>query len=323
MSPRIFIENPPPFKKVQRRIPDQEPQIVEGHIEDGLDIVRYYRQQDLPIAGFHHSDIDPYESRSLRGNVPLQRFGTFEYTRFLKQQLTDFDGLLIPHRVGVYQPPDEQAPAFRSLQADGVRDVVIVGKPSSNPGAGITYQASVPDLLAYLSGPDSGCDFTLGVIGIHLRPDEPDIIARKFRAAGGRLRVMGQFLDECDQMVDFIGQLARTFEDQGLDLGQLEYNVGLAIFGLKNQQFYAGLLRKDSLDCASRFEGLEKQRQRLTESLEMNLEFAERILEAGRRHGVDIGFSVQPLIEHKTNGDLHPAVKTAAELAQKLSRLQA
>lgn len=321
MSPRIFLENPPPFKKVQRRISGKEPYVVEGDIHDGLEVINYYLQQDLAIQGFHHSDIDPYESRSLRGNVPLQRFGTFEYVRFLKQQLPDYDGLLIPHRVGVYQTPPDQKPAFDDLIKADVHQVVIVGKPNHTPSPGATYNTSVPELLAYLASSDNAYDFRLGVIGIHLRPNEPDNIADKFTAAGGRLRVMGQFLDECEQMVDFVARLAATFEARGLDLDQLEYNVGLAIFGLKNQQFYAGLLRKDGLDCAARFDALEKQQQRLTESLNMNLEFAERILEAGRRYGVNIGFSVQPLIEHKTDGSLHPAVKTAARLVKQLQQL--
>lgn len=322
MSPRIYIENPPPFKKVQRRVPGEEPQVVDGYLEEGLEAVRYYLESDLPLSGFHHSDIDPYESRSLRGNVPLQRFNTFEYARFLKQHLADFNGLLIPHRVGVYQTPAEQEPAFSGLAEQSIHDVVIVGKPKHDPGPGVNYKASVEDVLGYLNAREDQYDFTLGSIGIHLRPNEPEIIARKFQAAGGHLRVMGQFLDECEKMADFLTRLAQTFEEKGLDLNKLEYNVGLAIFGLKNQQFYAGLLRKDALECEQRFAGLEKQKQRLVESVEMNMEFAEHLLETGRYYGIDIGFSIQPLIERKGNGDLHPAVRTAAELARKLQRLK-
>lgn len=321
MIPRLFIENPPPFKKVQRRRQGEKAQVVEGHMKEGLEAVRFYLDSGLQLHGFHHSDIDPYESRSLRGNVPIQRFNTFEYASYLKRNLGDFGGLLIPHHIGVYQRPEDQAPDFARLVKSGIHDVVIVGRPQSEPRPGAAYHASVPEVLSYLHARHDEFGFTPGVIGIHLRADEPGIIARKFQAAGGRLRIMGQFLDECDRMVEFIARLAATFDEKGLNLEALEYNVGLAIFGLKNQHFYAQLLRKDALECGHRFAGLQKQSQRLEESVRMNMEFAERILEAGRRHGVDIGFSIQPLIERRADGTLHPAVGAAAELARQLQRL--
>lgn len=319
--PRIFIENPPPFKKVQRRINSDEPRIIEGRMQEGLEAIRFYLESDLQLEGFHHSDIDPYESRILRGNVPVQRFNTFEYASFVKQNLANFKGLLIPHHIGVYQRPEEQAPAFAGLAGNGIYDVVIVGSPRHDPAPGATYHASVSELLGYLSTRHSEFGFMLGAIGIHLRPEEPEIIARKFQAAGGRLRLMGQFLDESRKVVEFLDRLAHTFEAKDLNLKGLEYNAGLAIFGLKNRQFYARLLRKESLECESRFAGLQNQQQRLQESVQMNIEFAEHIQEAGRRRGVDIGFSIQPLIERSADGSLHPAVGAAAELAKKLQQM--
>ncbi len=321
MGLRLFIENPPPFKKVRRRHADGTRHTIDGSMEEGLEAIRFYLDSGLQLAGFHHSDIDPVESEKLRGDVPLTRFATFDYACFLKQQLPEFAGLWIPHHVGVYETPADQAPAFAKLSACGIQDVVIVGAPSREPAPGASYKASVNDVLAYLTAHEQTYGFTLGSIGIHLRADEPERIAAKYRAAGGRLRVMGQFLDEAEQVVTFLERLAQHFEYEGLDMSGLEYNVGLAIFGLKNRGFYAGLLQKDGLDCEARFAGLRSQSQRIDESVRMNMEFAERILEAGRRHGVDVGFSIQPLIERATDGGLHPAVHAAAELAQKLGRL--
>ncbi len=321
MSPRIFIENPPPFKKTQRQIHGKGARVVEGSMEEGLETIHFYLNADLQLRGFHHSDIDPYESRRMRGNVPIQRFSTFEYASFLKRSLKDFNGLLIPHHIGVYQKPEDQDADFARLTNEGIHDVVIVGRPSHDPRRGAHYYASVPQLLEHLNARHDEFGLTLGAIGIHLRPEEPDIIARKYQAAGHRLRLMGQFLDESDKMVEFLARLAHTFNTRGLSMSGLEYNVGLAIFGLKNRQFYARLLRKQTLECESRFAKLKNQQQRLLKSVQMNMEFAERILEAGRRFGVDIGFSIQPLIERSADGRLHPAVETAAELARKLQRL--
>lgn len=321
MSIRTFIENPPPFKRMERRIDNGTKRIVDGSMEEGVEAIRFYLDSGLQLAGFHHSDIDPYESRKLRGDVPLERFNTFEYARFLKTMVPDFQGLFIPHRVGVYQSPEDQARSFTALAERGIRDVVLVGRPSSAPRTGVTYHASVEKLLAYLAARHDEFGFTLGCIGIHLRGDEPERIVRKYRAAGGRLRLMGQFLDEADRVVDFLGRLAETFDAEDLSLKGLEYNVGLAIFALKNQDFYAGLLRKSTLDCGARFRGLQTRKERIAESLRMNMEFAEQILEAGHHYGVDVGFSVQPLIERTSDGRLHPAVRAAADLAKQLEQL--
>lgn len=321
MSARLFIENAPPFKQVKRR-PHRhaEPQLTEGSMSEGENTIRHYLAAGLRPTGFHHSDLDPFESSEIRGNVSVERFDTFEYARFLKSRLGDeFSGALIPHRIGVYTPPEQQVDQVVSLSRHGIKDVVVVGTPHRTAPANATYKASAEDVLEQLASTreSHGCD--LGAIGIHLRPDEPERIARKFEAAGGRrLQLMGQFLDEADSFVEFLGRLAETFDSRGLDLSGVEYNVGLAIFGLKSRRFYARLIRKKALACEPRFAGLRTQRERLDESVRMNLEFAERILEAARRHGVDVGFSVQPLIEHQPSGRIHPAVDAAVQLAKRL-----
>jgi hypothetical protein len=100
----------------------------------------------------------------------------------------------------------------------------------------------------------------------------------------------------------------------------VEWNVGLAIFALKKQAFYATLLRQDSLACEDRFQALESVEARIAESVRLNLEFAERVREKGEQVGLDIGFSIQPLIERRPDGSLHPAIYGAAELAKALER---
>jgi hypothetical protein len=44
----------------------------------------------------------------------------------------------------------------------------------------------------------------------------------------------------------------------------------------------------------------------------MNLEFAERVRKKGAHVGLAIGFSIQPLIERRPDGSLHPAIYGAA-----------
>ncbi len=322
MSVRIYIENPPPFKRVQRTYEGREPEIVGGSMTEGEDVVRHYLASGLRPTGFHHSDLDPFESSEIRDDVPVERFDTFEYARFLKERIgTELCGRLVPHHIGVYRPASEQVTEVEALSADGVKDVVVVGKPHHVPMGGAEYKADVEEVLAALAADRDrhGCD--LGAIGIHLRPDEPERIANKFQAAGGRhLRLMGQFLDEADSMVEFLERLAETFEARGLDPARIEYNVGLAIFSLKNREFYAKLLRKDRLACEDRFAKLRSRRRRLDESVRMNTEFADRVLEAGRKTGIDVGFSIQPLLEHRPDGSVHPAVDAAIELARRLER---
>lgn len=321
MGVRLLIENPPPFKKVRRRPHKHaDAQLVDGSMSEGENVVRYYLATGLRPTGFHHSDLDPYESSEIRGKSSLDRFDTFEYARFLKTRLGDeVRGALVPHRVGVYAPAADHVADVEALGRYGIKDVVVVGTPHRTAPAHASYKATAEEVLEQLAASrrSHGCE--LGAIGIHLRPDEPARIARKFEAAGGRrLQLMGQFLDEADSFVEFLGRLAGTFESKGLDLSGLKYNVGLALFGLKNRRFYAQLIRKESLACEPRFADLRTQRQRLDESVQMNLEFADRAMEAGRQNGIDIGFSIQPLIEHLPSGRIHPAVDAAVQLARLL-----
>lgn len=321
MDVRLLIENAPPFKRVWRRPHRQaETRLVDSSMSEGLDTIRHYLAAGLRPAAFHHSDLDPFEVSEIRGDVSADRFDTFAYARFLRESLGDeFGGNLVPHHIGVYAPAADQVADVEALSRHHVKSVVIVGKPHGTAPPETSYQASVEEVLERLAATRAshGCD--LGAIGIHQRPGEPERIARKFEAAGGRrLQVMGQFLDEADSFVEFLGSLAETFESRGLDLNGLEYNVGLAIFSLKNRRFYAQLLRKDTLACESRFTDLRTRKQRVDESVRMNLEFAERVMEAGRHYGVNIGFSIQPMIERLPTGRIHPAVDAAVELAKRL-----
>ncbi len=321
MGVRLFIENAPPFKRVWRRQHKRaEIELVDGGMSEGLDTIRHYLAAGLRPTGFHHSDLDPYEVSEIRGDVSADRFDTFEYARFLKQSLGDeFHGALVPHHIGVYSPAADQVADVEALSRRGVKNVVIVGKPHGTAPPNTTYRATVEEVLGQLAATHESHGCELGAIGIHQRPDERQRIARKFEAAGGRrLQLMGQFLDEADSFVEFLGRLAQTFESRGLDLNGLEYNVGLAIFSLKNRSFYAQLLRRETLACESRFAGLRTRQQRVDESVRMNLEFAERAMDAGRHHGVNIGFSIQPMIERLPTGRIHPAVDAAVQLARRL-----
>lgn len=322
MTVRLYIENAPPFKQVRRRHHRHaEPVLIDGSMSEGERAVRHYLAAGLRPTGFHHSDLDPFESSEIRGDAAVERFETFEYARFLKERLgNEFCGTLVPHRIGVYAPAADQVEAMEVLSRRGVKNVVVVGKPHRTAPANATYKATVEEVLERLAASrrTHGCE--LGIIGIHPRPDEPERIACKFEAAGGRsLQVMGQFLDAADPFVEFLERLARTFESRGLDLSGLQYNVGLAIFGLENRRFYARLMRKEALACEARFAGLRTRDQRLDESVRMNLEFAERAMAAGQAHGVNIGFSIQPLIEHLPTGRIHPAVDAAVRLAKELT----
>ena len=135
------------------------------------------------------------------------------------------------------------------------------------------------------------------------------------------MRVMGQFLDDAKPMTAFLDGLAQAFETRNLGLDGLEWNVGLAIFALKDRTFYAKLLRKNSLACEDRFCGLRSVEERIEESVRMNLEFAAQVWEKGQEIGLDMGFSIQPLIERSPDGAVHPAVSGALELAKELDCL--
>ena len=317
MACRIFIENPPPFKQALR---GEGRALVDIPIEEGVETARHYLDLHVHLAGLHHSDLDRYEVKRRGGITASERYDSFDYVHLLKRNLQSFFGLLVPHRVVVYQTPEAQEPGFRRLVEAGITSVVLVGKPYNVPSEGSCYRTTVEDMLTYLTARVPALANNLGVIGIHARQGEPERIANKFEAAGGELRVMGQFMDDADAMIAFMDRLAQEFERRNLELGRVEWNVGLAIFALKKGAFYATLLRQDSLACQDRFQGLESVEARVDESVKMNLEFAEQVREKGEQVGLDIGFSIQPLIERRPDGSLHSAIYGAAELAKALER---
>jgi len=318
MESLIYIENPPPF----RRVPTGD-SLRPVPIEDGVQIAREYLKAGVPLNGFHHSDLDPYEAKR-RGDSSdrdMTRYDTFKYAAHVHAELDALALITAPHRIVVYHTPAEQEASFRALAAAGIRNVVLVGKPYSKHPDGIEYRASVEAVLAHLSRLRPELDFNLGVIGIHTRAGEAGRIADKFEAAGGRLRVMGQFVDDVETMASLLERIAREFDARGLNLERLEWNVGLAMIALKNRKFYAQLLRKDQLACEHRFAKLRSMQQRLAASTEMNVEFAERIGARAGKLGIGLGFSIQPIIERYRNGRIHPSVHGAVRLAKRISAL--
>ncbi len=318
MDSRIYIENPPPFR---HGVSGERSRTAP--IEDGVEIAREYLKAGVPLSGFHHSDLDPYEAKR-RGsaiNRDITRYDTFKYAALVHRQLDHMRIITVPHRIVVYQMPEEQESSFRKLATSGIRNVVLVGKPYSKHPDGVEYRTSVEEMLGHLSCLKPELDLHLGVIGIHSRKGEAERIANKFEAAGGRLRVFGQFVDDAEAMACLLEQLALEFESRGLDLHRLEWNIGLAMFALKNRKFYAQLLRKDELACERRFTGLDSMNRRLAVSNEMNLEFAERIADCARRLGIQVGFSIQPIIERFRSGDVHPSVHAAVRLAKAIAPL--
>ena len=314
MTGPIYIENPPPFRHAPRG-PEQA--LVKLPIDEGAEIVQQYLNSGLSIAGFHHADLDRYEALQLRHEIPPERYTAFEYAEALRQRLNGFQGVLIPHHLVVYEPPQQQATCFEHLLQKGISNVVLVGRPFSTPPDGVIYQATVEETLRYLRE-RFGDRLHLGVIGIHTRRGEAARIADKFEAADGRLRVMGQFLDDAAPMVSFMDQLMREFERRRLSLDGLEWNVGLAIFSLGSRAFYAKLLRQERLACEDRFKDLTAIEARIAVSLDLNLQFADAISTRARTLGLRLGYSIQPIIERYLDGRLHPAVQGAILLAQRL-----
>lgn len=316
MSCRILIENSAPFTQAPRG-PNGE--LVDVSMDEGVEVVRYFLASGLRFAGVHHSDIDPYEARQMRvGKVP-PRFDSLEYACRVKDQLGHQAGFVIPHRVIVYREPEEQLESVRRLLAVGIHDLILVGTPFNTPPAGVVYRNSVEKMLAYLHSEVSESELRLGFIVLHERRDEPERLRRKLAAAGnGRVRLMGQFLDDAGPMLAFMDAAARELEASGRDFGALEWNVGLAMFSLKNREFYAKLLRKPSLTCESRFAGLRSTEARIAESIAMNLEFAECLKARGEELGFDFGFSLQPIIERTPKGKIHPSVAGIVQLGKAL-----
>ncbi len=321
MSCRIFIENPAPFKQALR---GDSGKLADIPINEGVETATFYIDAGLEFAGFHHSDLDWYEARQMRNEDPPMRYDSLTYARYVKEKLKGFQGIVIPHRIIVYEPPEVHAQALRKLMAGGIKDIVFVGKPFTHPPAGVVYRNTVEEMLSYLVNKAPDIDLNLGVVVIPDREDETERLADKLEAAGRRrLRLIGQFLDSADPLLSFMDALASKLEKGGLSLDRLEWNVGLAMFTLKNQTFYAKLLRKNQLACEKRFHGLVSVEARIDESVRMNLEFAEKIKQKGDEYGFDIGYSIQPIIERNRDGSFHAGLYGAAELVRQLQRLYA
>jgi hypothetical protein len=316
MSCRILIENPAPFTQALRG-PNSEQ--VDVSMDEGVEVVRNLMASGLQFAGIHHSDLDPYEVKQMKGGKAPPRFDSLDYACYVNEQLGEQAGDIIPHRVIVYREPEEQLQSVRRLLVAGIHDLVLVGTPFHTPPASVVYRNSVEQMLTYLRSEISESELRLGFIVLHERRDEPARLRRKLAAAGsGRVRLMGQFLDNAGSMPIFLDATARELEASGRDFGDLEWNVGLAMFTLKRRDFYAKLLRKPQLDCEPRFAGLRSTEARIAESVAMNLEFAERLMERGSELGFDIGFSLQPIIERTPNGLMHPGMDGIVQLGKAL-----
>ncbi len=317
MSSKLWIENPPPLKQAFR---GDGTNLASVPMQEGEEIVRLFTQSNLDIAGFHHADLDHFEygEKALHKEIPLERHDTFEYATYLKSRLNGHGDELTPHRIVVYQTPKQQHDAFKKLWIEGVRRVVLVGKPFDRAPSGAQYRSCVVDVLEYLAS-SSEFDFDLGVIGIHTREGEADRITDKFIAAGKKLFVMGQFLDTAEPMLNFMDELAQAFDKKKLDLNALQWNVGLAIFGLKTRSFHAKLLRKKQLACEELFSNLKNIDCRISQSIAMNLEFVEQITRRAKEIGINVGYSIQPIIERYANGKIHPSTYGAITLARYIS----
>ncbi len=319
MSCRILIENPAPFKQALR---GGNGKLADVPIDEGVETATFYIDAGLEFAGFHHSDLDWYEARQMRNQDPPMRYDSLTYARYVKEKLRGYTGIVIPHRIIVYEPPEVHARALRELKAGGIKDIVFVGKPFTQPPTGVVYRNTVENMLSYLVNKAPDIDLNLGVVVIPDREDETERLANKLKAAGQRrLRLIGQFLDSADPVLSFMDALASKLEQEGLSPDRLEWNVGLAIFTLKNHAFYAKLLRKDQLACEQRFHGLASVEARIDESVRMNLEFAEKIKQKGKEYGFDIGYSIQPIIERNRDGSFHAGLHGAAELVRRLHSL--
>lgn len=321
MTLRVLIENPAPFKQAPR---GEGRRLVDVPMEEGVENARFFIEAGVPISGFHHSDLDWYEARQMRGQAPPRRHDSLDYARTVRNTLQELRGEVIPHRVIVYEPPEVHARAFQKLAQQGVRDIVLVGKPFHSAPAGAPYRNSVEQMLSYLSAHQESRVLNLGVVIIPDRRGEVERLLRKYEAGGGRrLHLIGQFLDSDEPMLSFMREVSRALERGRLKSEGLAWNIGLAMFTLKNRAFYAKLLRKELLACEERFASLSTVEARSEESIRMNLEFAQRVLTLGRDLGFDIGFSIQPIIERNPDGTIHAGLYGAAELVRQLQRLRA
>lgn len=317
MSCNLWIENPPPFRQAMR---GEGETLAEIPMEEGEEIIKLFTDPDIDFAGFHHADLDRFEygEKAMHKKIPLLRHDTFEYASYLKSRFNGQCSDLAPHRVVVYQSPEEQHDDFKRLWENGVQRAVLVGKPFSKAPSGAQYCTSVEKVLEYLSSsPDF--DFHLGVIGIHTRKGEANRIMNKFIAAGNRLFVIGQFLDDVQPMLEFMDEIVTTFEKSKLDLNCLQWNVGLSIFGLKTRDFHANLLRKKQLACEELYSSLKSADCRVSQSIAMNMEFVEQLNKRAKEVGFNIGYSIQPIIERFANGKVHPSTYGAVTLARYVS----
>lgn len=317
MSCNLWIENPPPFKQA---LHGDDNILKAVPMDEGEDIIKLFLEANIDIAGFHHADLDEFEygGKALQKKVPLLRHDTFEYAYHIKKRFNEQCNDVAPHRVVVYQSAEEQHNEFKWLWDNGVERVVLVGKPFGKAPKGTQYRTSVENVLRYLST-NSEFDFSLGVIGIHTREGEVDRIREKFICAGNKLYVMGQFLDDLQPMLIFMDELADTFEKYHLDLEDLQWNVGLSMFGLKSRDFHAKLLRKKQLACEKLFVNLKTSDCRISQSIAMNMDFVDQLNKRAKEIGFNIGYSIQPVIERYANGHIHPSTLGAVKLARYVS----
>ena len=317
MSCNLWIENPPPLKQA---LHGDGTTLKTVPMQAGEDIVKLFLQANFNIEGFHHADIDQfeYDGEALQKKIPLSRHDSFKYANYIKKRFAEQCSVVAPHRVVVYQSAKDQYDEFKWLWDHGIKRVILVGKPHANPPSGIEYCTSVEKVLKYLSL-NKEFDFSLGVIGIHTRKNEANRISQKFIAAGNKLFVMGQFLDDLQPMLTFMDELAATFEKKHLDLEKLQWNVGLSMFGLETRDFHAKLLRKKQLACEKLFRNLKTSDCRISQSIAMNMGFVEELNKRAKEIGLNIGYSIQPVIERYANGHIHPSTLGAVKLARYVS----
>lgn len=315
MACRLLLENPAPQRQAVRGEDDRP---VDVTMDEGIETIRYALSAGLRLDGVHHSDLDPYEARQLRAR-PAPRYDSLEYACHVHICLADAAGLVIPHRVIVYESPEDHLDTLHRMTACGIHDLVLVGTPFSTPPPGAVYRNSVERMLAFLQRNTAVPGLHTGAVVLHERDNETARLVRKFMAAGQQhLRLMGQFLDDARPMLSFMESVTAEFHRQGLDVTKLEWNVGLAIFALRQRDFYAKLLRKQALACEQRLSRADSAVSRVRESIRMNLEFAELIRERAEQLGLDIGFSLQPILERTREGRLHPGVEGVVELGMRL-----
>ena len=119
MSCNLWIENPPPFRQALR---GEGNTLAEIPMDEGEEFIRLFADANLNITGFHHADLDRFEygDKALHKEIPLLRHDTFEYAGYLKSRFNGQCSDLAPHRVVVYQTPEEQHDDFKKLWNSGI-----------------------------------------------------------------------------------------------------------------------------------------------------------------------------------------------------------